>query len=482
MNNRHRKTGEQPWGYAEGFIAAGGVAFAGLLLQIINRNIDPAAFAWPVNVILGIAFVAGIICAHIFGRNNRLIRWLSSVRASVPAIAVLLFVVIIMGLTPQFAGHVPEAHLPRNAVGLLGWYRMTTSWMFALVCLYLLFLLGLTMLRRTRSRASWRDIGFYLNHAGLFLALFGGMLEGGDMERLTMTVREGATEWRASDKAGNVRQLPLAIELDTFTIEEYPPKLVVIDNRTGKMLPEGRPDTYLFDGIGKTASLAGNTVEILEYLPDAAIVRDSSIVNVVPMKTEGAAVAIKVRVTNPSLPQPVEGWVSNGSYLFPYHVLYIDEATSVAMPMQEVKRYTSKVTVFTEKGHTKKAAIEVNKPLSVEDWMIYQYSYDEKMGKYSDTSVFELIRDPWLKVVYTGIFMLLAGALFLFFAAPKGDGGEILRDGGDRETERGRRQRDKETRRRRDKGTEGQGDRETGRPGDNGTSSDNAAGDKHSAR
>jgi len=55
----------------------------------------------------------------------------------------------------------------------------------------------------------------------------------------------------------------------------------------------------------------------------------------------------------------------------------------------------------------------------MEEWMIYQYSYDDTMGKYSDTSVFELVRDPWLKIVYTGIFMLLAGALFLFFAGPK---------------------------------------------------------------
>ena len=51
--------------------------------------------------------------------------------------------------------------------------------------------------------------------------------------------------------------------------------------------------------------------------------------------------------------------------------------------------------------------------------MIYQYSYDDSKGKYSDTSLFELVRDPWLKVVYTGIFMLLAGALFLFIAGPK---------------------------------------------------------------
>ena len=123
-------------------------------------------------------------------------------------------------------------------------------------------------------------------------------------------------------------------------------------------------------------------------------------------------------LSNPEMKEPVEGWVSNGSYVFPYKVLYIDEHTSVAMPVQEVKKYTSNVTVFTQNGHSKQATIEVNQPLNIDNWKIYQFSYDESMGKYSKTSVFELVRDPWIKVVYTGIFMLLAGSLFLFIVGP----------------------------------------------------------------
>ena len=214
-------------------------------------------------------------------------------------------------------------------------------------------------------------------------------------------------------------ELPLAIQLDSFLIEEYPPKLVIIEHETGKMLPVSRPGSYMFEGVGKTTQLAGYRVEIIEYLPHAAVFRDSSFTNVVPMMMEGAAEAIRVRVSKPGLSQPVEGWVSNGSYLFPHSVLQIDDAISVAMPQQEVKRYSSHVTVYTEEGTTRQAVIEVNKPLSVEEWMIYQYSYDDAKGKYSDTSLFELVRDPWLKVVYTGIIMLLAGALFLFIAGPK---------------------------------------------------------------
>ena len=418
MNNS-RRIWEKPWNYTEGFIVAGGIALAGLLLQFSLGNIKPTDFGFPVNIIIGALFVVGLLCCHFLLKDNHIVRWLSSVRSTLPALLVMLLFIVILGLTPQFTINEPQEHLPNNIFSRMGWYRMTTSWAFVLLCFYTLVILGLTTLKRTRKPQSWRLIGFYLNHIGLFLALLGGLLGSADMQRLTMTVMEGNVEWRAQDALGNVQELPIAIELDTFKIEEYPPKLVVIDNHSGKILPENRPESYMFEAIGKTTQLSGNTIEVLEYIPQAAVVRDSAFTSVVPMLMDGAATALKVRVTNPSLKEPVEGWVSNGSYMFPYQVLYIDDSTSVAMPVQEVKKYTSQVTVFTEGGHSKKADIEVNKPLSIEDWIIYQYSYDETMGKYSKTSVFELVRDPWLKVVYTGIFMLLAGAVFLFIVGPK---------------------------------------------------------------
>ena len=60
----------------------------------------------------------------------------------------------------------------------------------------------------------------------------------------------------------------------------------------------------------------------------------------------------------------------------------------------------------------------MNKPLSIAGWKIYQLSYDETKGKWSRMSVFELVRDPWLPIVYTGILMMIAGAIGLFLSAP----------------------------------------------------------------
>lgn len=296
---------------------------------------------------------------------------------------------------------------------------MTTSWAFILLSFYMLVILGLSTLRMTTKPNSWRSIGFYLNHLGLFIAYLAGILGSSDMQRLTMNVREGQVEWRAMDLLGEVHELPIAIELDTFKIEEYLPKLVVIDNQKGKIMPDGRPESYMFEEIGGKTRLAGFDIEVLDYLESVAIVEDSVKANVVPFYMEGATSALKIKVTGGGLQEPVEGWVSNGSFMFPHKVLYVTDEYSVAMPIQEVKKYTSHVKVFTEDGAQREATIEVNKPLTLGSWIIYQYSYDDSMGKYSKTSMFELVHDPWLKVVYTGIFMLLAGSLFLFIAGPK---------------------------------------------------------------
>ena len=420
MNNPSRKIWESPWSYTEGFMVASGIVLSGLLLQQLSGNIQTALFGYPINIIIGALFVLGLLFIHFIGRKNTIIRWFSGVYATIPALVVLIFLSVIMGVVPQFTPESTSEQLPSTIFSSLGWYRMVTSWSFVMLCFYTLAILGLATLRHTQKKQSWRDIGFYLNHIGLFIALLGGILGSADMQRLTMTVQEGHVEWRAQSTSGDIRELPIAIQLDTFMIDQYEPKLVVIDNRSGKILPATRPQSYMFEGIGKTTQLAGLTLEITDYLPNAAIFRDSTFANVVPMKMDGATNAIKVRVTKPGQSeQPVEGWVTCGSYLFPHNVLYVDQEKSIAMPVPEVRRYTSKVTVFTEHGHTKEAIIEVNKPLSIEDWKIYQYSYDQAKGKYSETSIFELVRDPWLKVVYTGIFMLLAGALYLFIVGPK---------------------------------------------------------------
>ena len=77
------------------------------------------------------------------------------------------------------------------------------------------------------------------------------------------------------------------------------------------------------------------------------------------------------------------------------------------------KRYASEIQILTKSGKNIETTIDVNKPYEVDDWKIYQYSYDTQMGAQSKISILELVTDPWLPIVYTGIFMLLAGTVML---------------------------------------------------------------------
>ena len=63
--------------------------------------------------------------------------------------------------------------------------------------------------------------------------------------------------------------------------------------------------------------------------------------------------------------------------------------------------------------------VEVNKPVEVDGWKIYQYGYDTQMGAMSQTSILELVSDPWLPLVYTGIYMMLGGAVCMFLKGKK---------------------------------------------------------------
>ena len=78
------------------------------------------------------------------------------------------------------------------------------------------------------------------------------------------------------------------------------------------------------------------------------------------------------------------------------------------------RRFASDIQILTQSGKNIQTTVEVNKPVEVDGWKIYQYGYDTQMGAMSQTSILELVSDPWLPLVYTGIYMMLAGAVCMF--------------------------------------------------------------------
>ena len=93
-----------------------------------------------------------------------------------------------------------------------------------------------------------------LNHFGLWLVMFAGVLGHGDIVRLTMDLKKDIPQWQAKTAEQEVVNLPIAIELKEFSIDIYPNKLFVIDT-TGTSLPKGKPIGFMLEKEGEQATL-----------------------------------------------------------------------------------------------------------------------------------------------------------------------------------------------------------------------------------
>ncbi len=413
-----------PWQYKESIAIVLGILMVGILLQLTLGSFNFYLLHYPVNIIIGLVII--IATAFLSFKNNSLINWLSGVPLTVTLIGGLFLLTILMGLIPQFAKVNTDLHIHWDHSSWqeildyifmkLGFKQMTTSWAFVLIYSFSLFVLGLVIAKRLH-RFKWKDFAFYLNHLGLWLFLFAAGFGSADMSRYVMYVEEGETEWRVYDDQENVKELDIAIQLHDFVMEEYPPKLAVVNKYTGDVQPEGKPTYYQIDEKSRTDVLDVWQLELEEYIHEAVRKTDTTF-QAIPMA--GSMPAAKVKMTNKETGIVVSGWLTCGSidqFVMP---LELDSTYSLVMTKPEPKRFASDVTVMAEfEDMPIKTTLEVNHPLTIGSWMIYQYDYDHALGKASRMSGFELVYDPWLYPVYIGIFMVAIGAICMLWLGKK---------------------------------------------------------------
>lgn len=436
----------KPYTLKEGTAIVAGLLVTGGLLQVTLGPLEWGLFAWPANFITLILFVFLLIVAYLLRKRSYFCLFMSTMQAAIPAIAAAAILTLIMGVTKQVA----EGKRPMDPVGLT---KMLSFWPFILVYVWMTAIVGEVTINQI-ARFSWRRFPTLVSHVGLFLILTCGTLGSADMLRVKMYCETGQPEWRGLDAFNNVHQLPVAIQLERFTIDEYPPKLMLID-KTGRPLPQDKPENLLVDNGMKSGQLLDCKIDILKRIDNAVPVMLSKMIGKMPegmmgnirmdslgqarnkdgyiaSDASGSACALLVRVTRgvnangssdsnliKGQKQVVTGWITSGSYLFPYQALRLKDGRMLAMPNREPRRFASLVNIYTQSGQNIQTEIEVNKPFTIEGWKIYQLSYNEQMGKWSNLSVFELVTDPWLPVVYIGIFMLLIGAVGMFLTASR---------------------------------------------------------------
>lgn len=400
----------KPWKYKEGIAIGAGLVITGQLLQLTAGPIDWSVFAFPANAIALACTVLVLATIYALRPHVYLFRYLTTTYSATTALGFAALMTVIMGLTRQVPASMPAT----DAIGLT---RMLSYWPFVWIYLWVTITVGETAIHQLLSMKR-RNIPSLLCHAGLLLVLVTATLGSADMRRLKMICYKGQPEWRATDGQMRMHELPIAIQLDSFTIDQYPPRLLMADAR-GNALPEGTPQSLLLEPSLRQGKLLGWGIKIEQNISEAAPKIMDASMQYMPWMSSGAVSAVLVEATSPDGKTRKKDWISDGSYLFPSQTLTLTDSLRLFMPQREPLRYASTVQIFTKTGKCETAEIEVNKPFAVDGWKIYLLDYDKRMGRWSDESTFELVADPWLPAVYTGICLLLAGAVMVFITAQR---------------------------------------------------------------
>lgn len=395
-----------PWGYGQALALASGMMTVGFLLEVmLHAHGAVPAPGWPVNGILLVVFTAGLILPATRLRTDPIIQWLSDVPMAIVATGLVTALALIGGIVPQTT---PEQ---TGLLVKLGFNDVFHGWPFILSMLLFLSVLGLVVIKKI-VRFQWKTLPSLLNHLGLWLAFAAAFFGSADMRTLTLQVREGNTVAHAVDQAQKFHELPFAVHLKEFNLEYYPLTLSV-QAMSGEPSPDRSASPVLIQKE-HTTELGNWMIEVLEYHPHSLWVGKTY----EPVYTPGAFPAARIKARNRISGAETEGWISCGSATFPPRALDLVEAR-VQMDPPQPRTFQSQVTLLRPDGQTQDRSIEVNHPVSIAGWRLYQYAYDRNAGPWSTYSVFQAVQDPWLPAVYGGLLMLLAGALLRLVSGQK---------------------------------------------------------------
>jgi hypothetical protein len=384
-------------------IVLAGLTAGGILSSFVLGPLDLSAVSYPVNYYLG-ALIILLGLSSVPLRKHPFIRFISGGSFASALILYLLLFSLVMGLIPQHEGHALSAN--SSFLEKLGVFSVTSSGPF--VFLYFMTLVSLSMVV---ARSFVRPVKpfFLLNHLGILLVLLSAGLGAPDREKHIMTVMEGGLEWRVQGKVEDeILELPIAIRLLDFSMEEYPAKLAVIRKNEGTVLPKEKPQFFFLDDISSQKGLLDFEIKVLEFLKKGVPVGGGNFARGI---MEESAQAVKIAVTNSGSGFSKEGWVSAGNRIVTPHPFGLDDDRLIVMTRPDPRRFISRIKVFTKEGVEKEGTVLVNRPMKAGYWQVYQHGYDNDAGNLSRWSSFLLVKDPVLYPALIGFILLFVGTM-----------------------------------------------------------------------
>ncbi|NTV02976.1 MAG: cytochrome c biogenesis protein ResB [Chlorobiaceae bacterium] len=397
-----------PEGFGKAALFTLSAIIAGFAIEFLTSGNGITIPRWPANGLFLAAFASAIAAVGFGFRDHPVVGWMGGIPVGLSLIVGLALLSLVGGVLPQ------DPLPPGSMVSTLRLNGMFSSWPFAFVTLLFLFNLGLSLLWKTVPfRVA--NLQFILFHGGFWLALACGLAGTADLQRLIIPLYEGKESNVAYEMPSERPvHVPFSIYLNDFQIDEYVPQFALYDPATDQviaekagMVPEVRKGARaVWPGIASAT--------VTDFRSDALPDRDG---NPLPSNGHKGVPFAKVRVEVPGQ-APVERWINgDGPDIRPQFIPVGDYFIVIAPGAP--KAFRSHVMIRSASGGHQPGVLEVNKPVDVLGWKLYQMGYDEKAGRWSTMSLVEAVNDPWLPAVYLGFFMIMAGNLLFFWKGVK---------------------------------------------------------------
>ena len=192
---------------------------AAAIIQYFAGNFPFHFFEFPLNIILGIIWIYSI---YILLRENNSKGNISRILVSPETTSFSLFMFVcgtlIIGLFPQLSAI--DAENKEGIFGRLGFYNFMSSWIFVSILFILLSHLAAITIRgfKNRKKKRWR---FLFNHAGVWLALFGGFMGSSDIVTARIPVFFDKENNEALTMEGKRFYLDYDMQLTDFDADYY---------------------------------------------------------------------------------------------------------------------------------------------------------------------------------------------------------------------------------------------------------------------
>jgi len=320
--------------------------------------------------------------------NHRLVTWFTGVPFAMVTSATF-------GMLALGGGVVPQSWFTQR----LGVESIWGSWPFLMVG-YLMMVNLVGSCGRRIWPLSYRNVVYLSSHLGLAIALIGGVVSSLMLERRTMVLFRGMPTQVATDRQLKESAAPFTAQLREFRMDTFPPTLTLATLDTAA--PEGvrqTPGSALIK-LGTRETLGQARIEVTKYLPKGAF--DGLHWHAVGWPDAAPAAFVKASRPDGS---SYEGWVSSGSAQSAPAMLRMGESQAILMNTPRPRKFESDLLL-----DGRPVTVGVNQPARVKGYDVYQFSYDQESGAASPYSVIEIVRDPGLPVVYSGIFLLLFGS------------------------------------------------------------------------